>query len=226
MNLGELTELMIGSHPTHPSELKDYFAEMDKLINPAVEQFTKKKIESIIRMKYEAGTLGDKWVNIKKYEDQCKADCKEVIAKNHNNGYVFITINPRSDVKLETFRDKVDKFVNRNMFTEYRYVFEQRSETEDEMGKGFHAHILLKRNLDYKPSKIVVNTKNTFKGITQVDNPQILNIQTIGADFAKDKDEYITGVKTGVGKDKKQEIDILWRKAENIESVYGKEFLF
>ena len=212
MNLGELTELMIGSHPKQPHELKDYFEKMDKLINPAVEQFTKKKIESIIKMKYEAGTLGEKWVNIKEYEDKCKADCKEVVAKNHNNGYVFITINPRSDVKLQDFRDKVDKFVNRNMFTQYRYVYEQRSDTEEDMGKGFHAHILLKRNLDYKPSKVILNTKNTFKGITKVDNPQILNIQIIGADFAMDKDEYITGVKTGEGKDKKQEIDILWRK--------------
>jgi len=226
MNLGELTELMIGSHPDSVNQLEDYFKEMDKVIKPAIEQFTKKKIESMIRMKYEAGTLGEKWVKIKNYEDKCKADCKEVVAKNHNNGYVFITINPKPDVSFETFRNKVDKFVNRNCFKQYRYVFEQRSDTEQDMGKGFHAHILLKRNLDYKPSKIIVNTKNTFKGITQVDNPQILNIQNIGADYAKDKDEYITGVKTGEGKDKKQEIDILWRKANNIDSVYGTEFQF
>lgn len=224
MNLGKLTELLIGEHPTKVEELKDYFENIDKLITPAIEQFTKKKIESIIKMKYEAGTLGEKWKNIKEYEEECKADVKEGIAQKHNNGYVFITINPKPDVSLQAFRDKVDKFVERNMFTEYRYVYEQRSETEEEMGKGFHAHILLKRNLDYKPYKIGVNTKNTFKDITEVNNPKILNIQNIGADFAKDKDEYMTGVKTGENKDKKQAIDILWRKANNIESVYGEEF--
>ena len=69
-----------------------------------------------------------------------------------------------------------------------------------------------------------MNTKNTFKGITNVDNPQILNIQHIGHDFAKDKDEYITGVKTAEGKDKKQEIDTLFRKKNNLESVYGDPF--
>jgi len=226
MNLGKLTELMIGSHPQKVEELKDYFEQIDKLINPAIEQFTKKKIESIIKMKYEAGTLGEKWVNIKEYEDECKADLKEGIAKKHNNGYVFITINPKPDVSLGDFREKVEKFCERNMFTEYRYVLEQRSETEADMGKGFHAHILLKRNLDYKPYKIGVNTKNTFKTLAKVDNPQILNIQHIGADFAKDKDEYMTGVKTGENKDKKQAIDVLWRKENNIESVYGDQFTF
>ena len=177
----------------------------------AYDNFLKKKLESIIKMEYDADLLGAKMKNIKEYEQSVKVKLKEKTAKEHNNAFVFITINPNEATTLTQLQEKVEKFVNRNMFSAYRYVYEQRGSTEKDMGQGFHAHILLKRNLDYKPSKIALNTKNTFKGITNVDNPNILNIQHIGHDFAQDKDEYMTGVKTGEGKDKKQEIDILFR---------------
>ena len=175
-------------------------------------------------MEYDCEVLGEKWKNIKLYEKSLVKSKKELVAKEHNNLYCFITINPKKEIDLGTFREKIEKFVNRNMFQGYKYVLEQRGATEQEAGKGFHAHILLKRNLDYKPSKVSGNTKNSFKGITNVDNPQILNIQHIGEEFAKDKDEYIDGVKTGEGKDEKQIIDKFWRKQHNLESVYEKDF--
>ncbi len=218
-----LRKLIMGEPPKDLGKIQEWLEKGD-IYDKAYENFKKKKFESIIKMEYDAGLLGQKMIEVKEYEKEVKVKLKELVAKDHNNGFCFITINPNKDVDLNTFRDKIDKFVKRNMFQDYRYVLEQRGATTDEAGKGFHAHILLKRNLDYKPSKIVVNTKNSFKGITNVDNPAILNIQTIGEDFAKDKDEYMTGVKTGEGKDEKQAIDILWRKDNNIESVYGEEF--
>ncbi len=213
----------MGEPPKDLGKIQEWMEKGD-IVDKAYENFKKKKFESIIKMEYYAGLLGQKMIEVKEYEKELKGKLKELAAKDHNNGYCFITINPNKDVDLNTFREKIDKFVKRNMFQSYRYVLEQRGATTDEAGKGFHAHILLKRNLDYKPSKIVVNTKNSFKGITNVDNPAILNIQTIGEDFAKDKDEYMNGVKTGEGKDEKQAIDIVWRKDNNIESVYGEEF--
>ncbi len=213
----------MGDPPKDLGKIQEWLEKGD-IYDKAYENFKKKKFESIIKMEYDAELLGPKMIEIKNYEKEVKVKLKELVAKDHNNGYCFITINPKKDVDLDTFRDKIDKFVKRNMFQEYRYVLEQRGATADATGKGFHAHLLLKRNLDYKPSKIGVNTKNSFKGITDVDNPAILNIQHIGEDFAKDKDEYMTGVKTGEGKDEKQAIDILWRKENNIESVYGEEF--
>lgn len=213
----------MGDCPTNLGEVKAWL-DQGEIYDEALKQFTKKKIESIIKLEYDAELLGQKMIDIKEYEKEVKMTLKENIAKDHNNGYCFITINPSPEITLTQLQEKVEKFVKRNMFDKYRYVYEQRGSTEENMGHGFHAHILLKRNLNYKPSKISVNTKNTFKGITQVDNPQILNIQHIGEDFAKDKDEYIDGVKTGEGKDKKQQIDKIFRKKNNLESVYGDQF--
>ena len=54
-------------------------------------------------------------------------------------------------------------------------------------------------------------------------NNHQLNIQVIGDDFASDKREYMTGAKTGDGKDQKQIIDQHWRQAEQIKNIYKKE---
>ncbi len=221
--MSKLRKLIMGDCPTDLGEVRAWL-DKGEIYDEALRQFTKKKIESIIKLEYDAELLGQKMIDIKEYEKEVKMTLKENIAKDHNNGYCFITINPSPEITLTQLQEKVEKFVKRNMFDKYRYVYEQRGSTEENMGHGFHAHILLKRNLNYKPSKISVNTKNTFKGITQVDNPQILNIQHIGEDFAKDKDEYIDGVKTGDGKDQKQAIDKIFRQKNNLESIYGEKF--
>ncbi len=218
-----LRQILMGEAPSDLAKIPEWLKKGEPY-EKAYDNFLKKKLESIIKMEYDADLLGQKMKNIKEYEQSVKVKLKEKTAKEHNNAFVFITINPNDTTTLTQLQEKVEKFVNRNMFSAYRYVYEQRGSTEKDMGQGFHAHILLKRNLDYKPSKIALNTKNTFKGITNVDNPKILNIQHIGHDFAQDKDEYMTGVKTGEGKDKKQEIDKIFRKKNNLESVYGESF--
>jgi hypothetical protein len=221
--MSKLRNIIMGDAPKDLGKIQDWL-EKGEPYQKAYDNFLKKKLESIIKMEYDADLLGPKMKEIKEYEQSVKVIIKEKTAKEHNNAFVFITINPNEATTLTQLEEKVEKFVNRNMFSAYRYVYEQRGSNEKDMGKGFHTHILLKRNLDYKPSKIALNTKNTFKGITNVDNPQILNIQHIGEDFAKDKDEYMTGIKTGEGKDEKQAIDKLWRVKNNLESVYGEEF--
>ncbi len=221
--MSELINILMGPIPEDLEEIKEYMKGR-ALYDKALEQFTTKKIEKIVSLEYQAELLGDKMKKVKDYENKVKAKIKEQVAEKHNNDYVFVTINPNPNTDFATFRDKVEKFVKRNMFLDYRYVYEQRGAIDEQAGTGFHAHVLLKRNLDYKPSKIIVNTKNTFKGITDVNNPKILNIQIIGKEFMLDKNEYITGVKTGEGKDEKQAVDKLWREQNNLQAVYGNDF--
>lgn len=199
----------------HINEL-DLFYETKK-------DWKKNLIKKLLNKEYLAQQLGDNYKKMLEYETSLNTIIRENVAKEHNNLYCFITINPRDNVKLEDFRAKVEKLVTRNMFKEYIYVLEQRGSKSDEAGKGFHSHILLRRNISYKPSKIKENAKNTFKQVCEVNNPSILNIQFIGESFAKDKQDYITACKTGEGKDLKQEIDIVWRKQNNIEPFYGNK---
>lgn len=199
----------------------DIQTEYINLFEETVKEFDKTLLKRVMKLEYEAETLGEKYKNIKEYEKELKEKKQELISKDHNNGYCFITINPPDDVSLKVFKTAVEKLVARNIYKESIYVFEQRGTSCEDMGKGRHCHLLCKRNLMYKPSKVAELTKNTLKNLVDVKNPALLNIQHIGEDYAKDKIEYITGVKTGEGKDLKQEIDIPWRESEGLDPYYG-----
>jgi len=199
-----------------------YIKELDEFFETK-KDWKRNFIKKFLNKEYLAQRLGDNYKKMLEYETSLNMTIRENTAKEHNNLYCFITINPRDNVKLEDFRAKVEKLATRNMFKEYIYVFEQRGAESKEAGKGFHSHILLTRNCNYKPCKIKQNAQNTFKSICDSQNPNILNIQFIGESFAKDKQDYITDCKTGEGKDVKQEIDIVWREQNNIKQFYGNK---
>ncbi len=183
-------------------------------------QFYKNKYLKILNMKYQLKDLGDHMAMVKDKEEELKYKLKEQTAREHNNSHLFITINPKPKTNLEEFVKKVQKFIKRNFCDEASAVIEQRGEEETELGKGFHAHIALKRNVNYRPSDIVKGAKNTFKNCCDVKKPELLNVRIHGSDFHKDKMEYIQGIKTGEGKSKKQEMDVLFRQKNNLEIVY------
>ncbi len=186
------------------------------------KELKKRKIRKILEQQYHLETLGEMMKDVKKLEEKNKVLLKEKTAKEHNNSHLWITINPKPDIKLNDFITKIEKLVKRKIFTEYMYVLEQRGKTAEEQGKGFHAHILAKRNLNYKPFKTHECIRNTCKNLVKnAKCNKTINIQNIGFDFAEDKKEYILGTKTGEGKDEKQEIDIIWRKNNNLNKYYN-----
>lgn len=202
-------------------ELYGWTDNKGKLMLEEEKQFFRTQYRKILAMKYELETLGEPMKEIKDKQEELKNQLKEKLANEHNNGYLFITINPNDKTQIEYFLKKVIKFIHRNFSDEASAVIEQRGVNETELGKGFHAHIALKRNLNYRPSDIIKGAKNTFKDCCDTKNSALLNIQIIGKDFHKDKLEYINGIKTGEGKSDKQIMDRLYRKNNNIDIVYN-----
>lgn len=202
-------------------ELYGWTDNKGKLMLEEEKQFFRTQYRKILAMKYELETLGEPMKEIKDKQEELKNQLKEKLANEHNNGYLFITINPNDKTQIEYFLKKVIKFIHRNFSDEASAVIEQRGVNETELGKGFHAHIALKRNLNYRPSDIIKGAKNTFKDCCDTKNPALLNTQIIGKDFHKDKLEYINGIKTGEGKSDKQIMDRLYRKNNNIDIVYN-----
>lgn len=187
----------------------------------AKEAFTQRKLGQLLNMEYNLGKLGPELRSLKEAEDKLKAESKEQVAEQHNNRYMFITVNPKESVKFHDFRKKIEKLVHRQIFTGHMYVYEQRGKSADEAGKGFHCHILVERNLAYKPSKTKELIQNTLKDMVgSVKSPNLLNLQFVGKDFICDKIEYMAGIKTGEDKDLKQEIDSVWRDDNELDSVY------
>jgi hypothetical protein len=203
-------------------EKPDKFYKLNQMYMSAVKDITEKMMKTAIMNEVKLGKGEAFLVKMNNYIETQKVELKKQTAKKHNNGYMFITINPKPAVKLEDFRKLLKKISKKTCFEKCMYVLEQRGNNEENMGKGFHAHILVKRNLKYKPIKLKQNVKASCKNIVgNIHNDNQLNIQTIGEEFAKDKQQYIIGDKTGDGKSEKQNIDEKWRKTIGIEKYLG-----
>lgn len=133
--------------------------------------------------------------------------------------YVFITINPKPGSDLLRFMDTIEKAIHKKWISEYYYTLEQRSETEDNAGDGFHTHILLYRD-GKRPSEISREFHSTFK--EYVGNTKHINIKYIPE---KDYDNvlaYIKGEKTD-DKMEKVNIDRIWRSMMGLKQFYSSE---
>jgi len=203
-----------------PSQPEEYMKAFEQF-HASVDDWKQQKLKQLLNKSYNAERMGQEWKEVKEYEVELDQTIRENKAEKHNNLFLWLTVNPKADVELEDFKDVIDKFAKRTMFSDYLYVYEQRGKEETSIGDGFHAHLLLKRNMDYKPSKVIFNSKNTFKRITNVDNFDIFNYRWVSDEFKKDKVQYIIGIKTGEEKDLKQEMDVYFRKYNELEDYYG-----
>lgn len=197
-------------------------ANLDELVNKAIYAGFKKAITDMVceatKMEIREGKLpNDKLVKI--YEGY-----KKNIDQKFGN-VLFITINPRPDIDLETFCKSVRKYVCKCWIDNYIYVLEQRGTNESELGKGFHCHVLLWKCDNKKSHEVIRETKNTFKNICSVDNPSVLNIKNCKEEDIHKRKNYMLGEKStehDPTKEEKQNMDIKWRKSVNIEPYYKK----
>lgn len=164
----------------------------------------------------------------KKYHEELKPNIKK-----EPGTYFFITINPHPEIKLLDFINKIKIYIKSILFEDHLAVIEQRGTLyADNLGKGFHAHILFKRKTlseGLPPSNIESKCRRSFKNYTKKCSPcttkikcnHTLNFQTIGNTFAADKVEYLLGEKYLLGKPVKQEGDLEWREMNDIPTYFG-----
>lgn len=127
--------------------------------------------------------------------------------------YIFLTINPQSDVTLLQLSKVVKKLLRKKTISHYFFAYEVRKENE-----GLHCHILLEyRNV--KPYDFKRGVKSTCKHICDSSNPHCLNFKFIDHDTLPSKIEYLLGDK----KDKKLagvKHSETYRKANNLQPYY------
>lgn len=183
----------------------------------AKDDFTYRKIQGNMSIAFELKKLSPLHDRI--YDERQKL--KEEQAKRLGTLWLWLTVSPNDKIKFEDFQKKVTLFAKRKMFKDYFYVYEQRGQHKEEIGKGFHCHFLLKRNIMYKQNKIISNSKNTFKNMTTVNDFQIFNYHWCPDEYLKDKLEYMQDMnKHGQEKNSKQLMDILFRQKKNLKEYY------
>jgi len=73
----------------------------------------------------------------------------QTITTNH----IFLTINSPPDIDFLNFQKHINKLINKKWISKYLLCYEQRGETHEEQGRGFHAHILIEHT-PKKPCEI------------------------------------------------------------------------
>lgn len=88
-------------------------------------------------------------LEMKKFEEYLEFSSKlhekytELCGSAKGDRQWFITIRPdTTKCEFLDFKSKVEKFVSRKCFLDYTYSFEQKGECPEDLGKGFHVHIV------------------------------------------------------------------------------------
>jgi len=140
---------------------------------------------------------------------------------SENSKYIFITINPNSQITLLDFINKMTKMMSKKWITNYLYVYEQRGETEAELGKGFHFHCILEKPKTKAYAHMIRELSNSANSVCDTSNFHFFNIKSISEEECQRKIIYITGRKADDAKHLKQDMDILWRQKSNLLSFYN-----
>lgn len=156
---------------------------------------------------------------IKEINDYNEKKEKETVKSD----YVFITVNPRPGVAINDFVKTVNKSVEKTFIKKSLHVIEQRGENMEELGKGFHTHILLNKG-DYRMSHLRREFARTFGKVTDTSNPQWFKVDLCKPSDLANRQNYIVGRKKDPSKWLKQDMDIPFRKKFDILSEYGHRF--
>ena len=173
---------------------------------------------------------------------------KSKSVSNIKTDYLFVTINP--DEKISEFSKFVSalKAIERKSWVnDICYVIEQRGKNSDEIGKGYHAHLLIHRNGKSfsKFCKEILNTCYSFKLYNKIELEDFYKDHDIPYRFGPFVVEYTEPEKIGNRfsymlnnkkitdkngdyneKDIKQKYDIPFREQNGIKKYYIKGELF
>lgn len=186
------------------------------IINQAHKEALLKGLKTRLHMYYEDYLDSNEFLEMFPFFKECKDKAEKLLTK-----YIFLTVNPEPTISLKMFRDIIEKVVKKKWMLNYIYVIEQRGNTPDEMGRGFHCHFLIDVE-NKKHSEAIRELKNTFKKVCDVSYSSCFNIKNIKEEHLKRVIKYITGVKKDAFKHPKQLIDRVFRDTNHISKYYHR----
>jgi len=157
-----------------------------------------------------------------KHLERCKMVFRFTMAATVQATAKHISIRPREEyTDWPAFREAITSFTQSSIFSAAVWSFEQKGETDNDLGKGFHAHVVVRLQPGRYNSHIIRALKQT--GILgamcgdagcQIDTAKTPHqlIQGYLLDYVSPADEH---------KETTRESDAKWRTREGIMPIYG-----
>lgn len=151
-------------------------------------------------------------------------EMREMEDSKFKSPFMWITINPYKEYKdYKKFFEIIAKVVKKSWIKKYFYVIEQRGENEDEIGRGFHTHMLVDRG-EYRWSHARREFASAFNKICDVSNPGCFNFTLCKEKDLSHRMNYMIGRKADPAKWLKQDMDIIYRRTLGLQAEYGERF--
>lgn len=172
----------------------------------AQERFITRKVETYLEDKFTEDPDSLKTILPSYIIDHFKQKAQNDVKANS----FHLTLCPPDD-DIDDLFDTVKLLLEKRMWiTNFKYAFEQRSETEEEMGRGLHCHMYFEAD---KPQSHVL------REIKSIIPKMVIKLQKITRGTEHQVINYILGQKEDQ-KTRKTEIDKIWREAEGILPYY------
>lgn len=129
----------------------------------------------------------------------------------------MLSVRPPPTTNWMVFKHTTETFVAKwkDSWTNYEYAFEQKGETLDTLGQGFHVHIIITTNkANYYPSHILRDAKKAWHYVAS----NCIQVDTL-KNLAKAKG-YIRGDKAQDEKQGAVAMDSVWREKIGIKEIY------
>lgn len=170
----------------------------------------------------EAGDLDHVFPGLKEIREAAAA----VTDRKEMPDWFLLTINvDESRAGLKDLQQCVTKLLKKKWIVEWHYAIEQRGKTVEEVGKGVHAHVLIKRSdTKTKWSEISRECKNTCQNVCDASNPSVLNFRKLfSSDDVKKSFKYINGSKKDEWKQDAVNMNSEWRQENGLQDLYSSE---
>ena len=140
-------------------------------------------------------------------------------ADKTNVKWFMVTVRPKyEDVSFEVFKNDVEFYVNELPFIDLEYCFEQKGESLDDIGKGFHVHIIFStEKKNYWQSHILRDIKRNKYGFLKYTKANCIQVDNIVC--LQRAQEYIRGSKNDVSKELSCSFDEEWRNSLGLVGV-------
>ncbi len=190
----------------------------------ALDWISKDLAKKNILMKAQLGDFVPKNIRDRYSENQTLKDrVNQKISKNYLG---FFTLNFSQGIPLPEIEKCIAKVITKKWLTKWWYCYEQRGESIETAGDGVHIHFLFYRG-SKRPCACkseILNSYNHLQGrpLRKVmDNDMLF----YPFEFLDDKIAYMSGHKWDEDKQKKIEIDKMFRDKNKLKNLYSSEDL-
>lgn len=136
--------------------------------------------------------------------------------------WITLRPSPEHNERFDSFKQQTFDYMKRKMFLDWKLVFEQKGETDEQMGTGYHVHIIANCKKNINKQKLIRDTKSTWSPWLNGYCPEaFIEIEKMETQTEyNNRIKYITGEKKDEYKHAAQKIDINWRVKKGLKNIY------